>query len=273
MKEQTSLHVCYSNLDRYFFISMIVLFIVFSFSSAFAREIGGKFQSELPRAPACPKGYETEAESLKEESEKKEKIDYNFSAPEICIPIEYESSYASALKYEFEKSDKKENEEFDFDLEELAIIVLYGLAGIVFIFFVLFIIRQKYQPRFKEKRKESEGIIEHLETITKNQKHTALANEGDFDIAVHALLLEVLREVFRAEPDLEKPSITAREVGHACSSSVVSPDLDPLIKVVELSRFANRHATQEQYSNLKPRANRLIKLFRSRSERAQEEIR
>lgn len=253
-----------------------VLIIIVSFigltSPSFADigeppEWGEEYQTELPRPPAFPlnfKNIKADNEASKaEDQEDSERFDPK--NPQVGERIQQDWGWATDYRIDLPdwKADVDEGG-WDFDGEMITIVILGTLGTVLIVLLGVFLSRIKIRRKDRVANNETESIISHLESLTKNQAHEKLAISGDFDLAVHALLLDVLRVIFRADPEMDRPSITAREIRASYEEPAIAKDLGPLIQVVEWSRFAKRPATEEDYLDLVPKSGRLIAVFEER---------
>ncbi len=230
-------------------------------------EFGTEFQTELPQPPAFPlnfKNINADNETSKTDKEK-DRERFDPANPQVGERIEQDSNWSTDYILDLSDWESDESEsDWNFDGEMIAIVILGTLGTVFVLLLVVFFSRIKIRRKRKEALNDTESIIDHLEAVTQNQPHEKLAISGDFDIAVHALLLDVLRVIFKADPEMDRPSITAREIRASFEEPEIAKDLGPLIQVVEWSRFANRPATEEDYLNLSPRCARLTAIFEER---------
>ncbi|GEM_PF-6308979 len=238
--------------------------------------MGDDYQTELPLPPAFPKHFKNinadneVSKSVKEEDRER----FNPEEKQVGERIEQDAEWASDITFDFSDWERdSDSKGWDFDGELIVGIILILIAITLLVFLGLMLSKIRFKKKFKDDVNETGGILEHLESFTKNQNHEELALLGDFDIAVHALLLKVLRVIFKVDDDLDRPSTTAREIGEAYKTSPqISVDLAPLIQIVEWSRFAKRPANEENYKDLLPRSERLMAIFEEKRWRQSSEL-
>ncbi len=250
----------------------IILVILIGFSTVSfadsAPKLGDEYQAELPLPPAFPLNFKNiDADNEKSKSQKEEDRErYDPKKTQIGERVRQDAQWSTDYEVDLSGWDRSsEGNSWSLNWELVGLVILGTMGSVLIILFVLFLLRIKFKKKDKKKVGETESIIAHLESVTQNQAHEKLAITGDFNIAVHALLLDVLRAIFRADPEMERPSVTAREIQSSFEEPEICVDLGPLIQVVEWSRFADRPATEADYLDLRPRCDRLIAIFEERA--------
>ena len=189
------------------------------------------FQLDLPNAPKCPTGFE--------------------NRDGYCRTIDYDNQLTTSWTID-DPDDEFSLPKFDipdsWDFGALAGIVIMSMIAFMLAILLIFIVRRTSRSRIVAEADEGAGLVGALRKKTENRSHATLADLNAFDAAIHALLLEIVEHIFWRRPELNKPSITGREISNSYRDDVaVGVDLERLIMRVELSRFARVPATETDY--------------------------
>lgn len=139
--------------------------------------------------------------------------------------------------------DDVEFPEFDWQLVKY---ILLSLLGLLVLGILIWVLSRVIGNKEAEEEDETNTFLNELATKTKNKDALSLAHSGDYALAIHALLLEVLRHLEPKHPIISKPSATPREIAKSIAPDGNSP-LFKLVLVSELCTFAAKEAEEGMF--------------------------
>jgi len=113
--------------------------------------------------------------------------------------------------------------------------------------FALMVLVRAFWPRKQPQiPPDEDSLLNELQARTKNRHATELAQVQDFNLAIHALLLDALRKLESKHPIIRFPAATGREIAREVDPSPESPLLQ-LVKASEMCVFAVSVADEALY--------------------------
>ncbi|MEZ4461344.1 MAG: hypothetical protein R3E66_16830 [bacterium] len=118
-----------------------------------------------------------------------------------------------------------------------------GLLGLVLVAYIIRLIRRNDVLPLTED--EGGSALDALRELTGAQHHSTLADVQQWDIAIHALLLDVFERLQPSHEFVGAPAVTCREI--ASRIEPLGGPLTQLVAISESSVFAMIPASEEDY--------------------------
>lgn len=135
--------------------------------------------------------------------------------------------------------------------EEALRTLFWIVVGIVIVFALAGIIRAFLSSRRPHDLAPAENtLLSELAQRTQNRSAETHARQEDFSLAIHALLLDVLRELSPHYPIIRAPSATGREIALKIEDASDSP-LYKLVLASEACVFAQSTVSEELFNSAK----------------------
>lgn len=205
-------------------------------------------QSELPLASKLPSAdveeWSVESSSSRpddETSPEAQPLPNGIKGPR---PPEFVPDTPPSWLEDLDFFDELEFPEFDWQLIKYLLLSLLGLLVLGILIWILSRVISKGD--LKDEDDKAVSFLNELATKTKNQDALSLASSGDYALAIHALLLEVLRHLEPKHSIISKPSATPREIAKSIAPGITSP-LFKLVLASELCTFAAKDAEEVMF--------------------------
>jgi len=152
-------------------------------------------------------------------------------------------------------------------LRQLGIVLAVILAVLV-----LWALVRRFRERTEDEeqvKEDTEDVLGELRERTGGQSAEQLAEVEDFDLAIHALLLDALERLIARRELLQRPSLTSREILRTAGLDLDAyTELDQLVRAAEQCIFALEPADRALYEACKASHVRLVAALERMPEQA-----